>query len=199
MTGVFDKHLSLVAVGHVVAMGSWFVSHWLSLNVTRVWGITSVCFHVKSTLVASFTWYVCAWQTCKWHTDSQYLSVGQVAKCVSCLASVSECECLPNKQVMETVYLYTVLLLYASICEFFKCTNLGDVAWELRWDCIMAHVVGHQPVTADSQVHSQSPYGIYCCRQWHWDRCFLRHLGSPLLVLSINALYSNYSSVTDTI
>jgi len=166
MTEVFDKHLSLVAVGHVVAMGSWFVTHWLSLNVTRVWGITSVCFHVKSTLVAAFTWYICAWQTCKWHADSQYHSVGQVAKCMSCLASVPERECLPNKRVMETVYLCTVLLvLHASICAFIKCTNLGDVAWELCWGCIPSHVVGHQPVTAESQVCSQpSPYGIYWCR-----------------------------------
>jgi hypothetical protein len=81
---------------------------------------------------------------------------------VSFLASVPEHECLPNKQVMETVYLHTVLVLYASICAFFKCTNLGDVALELCWGCIIAHVVGHQPITADSQVRSQpSPYGIY--------------------------------------
>jgi hypothetical protein len=161
MTGVFDIHLSLEAVGHVVAMVRWFVSRWLSLNVTRVWGITSVCFHVKSTLVAAFPWYVCAWQTCKWHVDSQYRLVGQVA--TSCLASVPECECLPNKQVTETVYLHTIhLVLYANICAFFKWTNLGDAAWELCWGCIMAHVVDHHPVTAESQVCSQPrPYGIY--------------------------------------
>jgi hypothetical protein len=49
-------------------------------------------------------------------------------------ASDPKCECFPNKQVMETVYLHTVLLvLYASICAFVKCTNSGDVAWELQW------------------------------------------------------------------
>lgn len=87
-------YLLFVAICHVVAMVNWFVSHWLLLNVTHVWGITCVCFLVKPTLHAALPWYVCAWQACSRHVDGQYHSVCQVANCVSCDNTVTFGKCI---------------------------------------------------------------------------------------------------------